>query len=52
MKPAEREQERRQRRRKEDPRWIGGSAAEALAAHELVFAAERARHERRTVHLL
>jgi predicted dehydrogenase len=35
-----------------DPRWIGGSAAEALAAHELVFAAERARHERRTVHLL
>jgi predicted dehydrogenase len=34
-----------------DPAWIGESAAQALAAHELVFAAERARLERRVVEL-
>ncbi|WP_240777324.1 Gfo/Idh/MocA family protein [Nonomuraea basaltis] len=34
-----------------DDHWITGTAAEALAAHELVFAAERARRERRVVHL-
>jgi len=34
-----------------DPAWIGRSAEEALAAHELVFAAERARLERRVVEL-
>lgn len=34
-----------------DPAWIGESAQQALAAHELVFAAERARLERRVVDL-
>jgi predicted dehydrogenase len=34
-----------------DPHWMGTTAAEALAAHELVFAAERARREQRVVHL-
>jgi predicted dehydrogenase len=34
-----------------DDHWISGTAAEALAAHELVFAAERARREGRVVRL-
>ncbi|MFI7706797.1 Gfo/Idh/MocA family protein [Nonomuraea sp. NPDC049480] len=34
-----------------DDRWIADTAAEAMAAHELVFAAERARRERRVVRL-
>jgi predicted dehydrogenase len=34
-----------------DDHWIADTAAEAMAAHELVFAAERARRERRVVRL-
>jgi predicted dehydrogenase len=33
-----------------DAGWLGTTAADALAAHELVFAAERARREGRVVH--